>query len=122
METCAKDAAGASIKASNNANAIFLTIVRVLQRRCVSGSTRGFRSVDEFNVARQKYARNHRMPHLSQFYSHGALRDDPECSRNAWLLVEGCPIVSIAQPISLCRNCLLPPVPLNQHPFPVPVL
>ena len=84
METCAKDAAGASIKASNNANAIFLTMDRVLQRWCVSGSTRALRFVDEFNAARQKYSRNHRMPHLRRFYSAGFLYDDPDCSGNIW--------------------------------------
>ena len=80
IATCAKDAAGTSVKASNNASAIFFIVNRALQALLVSGIMQTLRLVEDFNVAQRDYFRVHPEQHLRYLYYRGFLRDVSDCS------------------------------------------
>jgi hypothetical protein len=84
IATCAKEAAGTSVKASNNANAIFFIVARALQVLVVSGILQSHRLVEGINVVARDYFRVHPDQYLRSFYSPGFLRDVPDCSATAF--------------------------------------
>jgi hypothetical protein len=53
IATCAKEAAGNIVRASNSASAIFFMVNRVLQGLTVSGILPAFRLVEGINVAQR---------------------------------------------------------------------
>jgi hypothetical protein len=78
--TCANEAAGHIVRASNSASAIFFIVKESSMELNVSGKLQLFRLVEKRKVSRGRISRNQLEPHSRHFYHRRFICDVPDCS------------------------------------------